>query len=38
MPEMRNADTALHRDRQLVTFGRINTDNEHLSNQISVRI
>jgi hypothetical protein len=36
MPEGRKAVDALH--RKTVTFGRVNTNNTHLSNQISVRI
>jgi hypothetical protein len=35
MPERCNADTA---EIQTVTFGHINTNNAHLSNQISIRI
>jgi hypothetical protein len=36
MPVGRNADAALHRGT--VTFGRMNTNNAHFLNQISVRI
>jgi hypothetical protein len=36
MPEGCNADAVLHRGTD--TFGSMNTDNPHLSNQISVRI
>jgi hypothetical protein len=33
MPDRHNADAALHRD----PFGRMNTNNAHLANRISVR-
>jgi hypothetical protein len=36
MPERRNTDAALHKNT--VISGRMNTNNVHLSNQISVRI
>jgi hypothetical protein len=36
MPGGRNADATLHRDT--VTFGCMNINNAHLSNQINVRI
>jgi hypothetical protein len=36
MPEWRTADAALQ--IQTATFGRMNTNNAHLSNQISIRI